>query len=477
MPAVAQSGQFLIFAARMEKKDLLLGRLRSGNPLSGRQQLRLTLLLAVPAILAQLSSVLMQYIDSAMVGRLGANPSASIGLIASSTWIFGGFAMAVTTGFSVQVAHACGAGDFRQARLALRQGLFSVLAFSLALGLAGISISGVLPGWLGGDPVIRGDASAYFRIYAAFLPVGMVGYAASVMLQASGNMKIPSITYIGMCVLDVIFNYIFIYALGMGVVGAAWGTALAETVTTIFVLWYVLRRSPELKITGEQGSFLPTRTSLQTAAKITGPLWLQNIVMRGAYVMSTLIVAPLGPVAIAANAWAITAESLCYMPGYGLEEAATTLVGQSIGARRKDIARRFARITIGMAAAMMSVLAVAMYLFAPQLMGILSNDPEVVGLGASVLRIEAFAETLYAVSIVGFGVCAGAGRTLVPTLLNFGSMWLVRIGLALILTPRLGLTGYWIAMCAELNIRGLLFLIHIRRGRWLENTLTVGAQP
>ena len=102
-------------------KDILLGRLRSGESLTGSQQVKLTLLLAVPAILAQLSSVLMQYIDSAMVGRLGSNQAASIGLVSSCTWLFNGFAMAVMTGFTVQVAHACGARDFGKARGLLRR--------------------------------------------------------------------------------------------------------------------------------------------------------------------------------------------------------------------------------------------------------------------------------------------------------------------------------------------------------------------
>ena len=461
----------------MGRKDILLARLRNGDPLSSGQQLRLTLALAVPAILAQLSSVLMQYIDSAMVGRLGANPSASIGLISTSTWIFSGFSMAVITGFSVQVAHACGAGDFARARSAMRQGLFTVLAFSLVLGLTGILISGPLPRWLGGAAIIRNDASAYFRIYSAFLPIAMTGYAASAMLQASGNMKVPSIAYICMCVLDMLFNYVFIYGLGLGVVGAAWGTGLAELLTTVFALWYVSVRSPELRIIHERGSFIPRRTTLKTAFGITGPMWLQNIVMRGAHVMSTVIVAPLGPISIAANAFAITAESFCYMPGYGMEEAATTLVGQSLGARRKDVAKRLAWTSIWMAVAMMSLLAILMFFFAPQLMRILNNDPDVVALGARVLRIEAFAEAMYAISIAGFGVCAGAGSTLVPTLLNFGSMWLVRIVLALFLTPKYGLTGYWIAMCIELNVRGLLYLFYVRSGHWMRKGSILKENP
>ncbi|MBO6160116.1 MAG: hypothetical protein J6O01_01360, partial [Bacteroidales bacterium] len=167
----------------------------------------------------------------------------------------------------------------------------------------------------------------------------------------------------------------------------------------------------------------------------------------------------------------ITAESFCYMPGYGLEEAATTLVGQSLGARRRDVARSFARITISMAAVMMTILGVLMYLFAPQIMALLTNDAEVISLGAKVLRIEAFAETMYAVSMVAYGACVGAGDTMVPTALNFCSMWVVRIGLAFLLTPKLGLVGYWIAMCVELNVRGLLFLWHIRGDRWLKKIL------
>lgn len=451
----------------MKSKDELLSKLRSGEALSGRDQLQLTLLLSVPAILAQLSSVLMQYIDSAMVGRLGSNQAASVGLVSTTTWIVGGFAMAVITGFSVQVAHACGAKDFGKARQVLRQGLFSVFAFSLLLALVSLGIAGLLPGWLGGAEQIRSDASAYFRIYSAFLPIGMTGYAAASMLQSSGNMKVPSIIYVTMCALDVVFNYIFIYLLDMGVAGAALGTGFSEVIASVAGIWYVCTRSKELRIVGEKGSFLPQRSTVRTAFGVTGPLWLQNIVMRGAHVMSTIIVAPLGPVSIAANAFAITAESFCYMPGYGLEESATTLVGQSLGARRNDLARRFGWTTIGMAMAIMSVLAVAMYVFAPQMMGIMSKDPEVVALGARVLRIEAFAECLYAASIVGFGVCAGAGETLVPTALNFGSIWLVRIVLALILTPRLGLTGYWIAMAVELSVRGILFLVYVRSNRWL----------
>lgn len=452
-------------------KDNLLSKVRNGEYLSNREQLQLVLFLSLPAILAQLSTILMQYIDTSMVGSLGASQSASIGLVSTTTWIFGGFCMATNSGFSVQVAHLIGAGDFAKARQILRQALTSVIIFSLCLGLIGIAIAGPLPHWLGGNEEICADASGYFLIYAAFLPMMQLTYSAGAMLQASGNMKAPAILSVMMCVLDVLLNYVFIFRADMGVRGAALGTGLAEAITAVAMLGILIFHSPELRLTQDRGSFMPERKTLKTALGITSPMWLQNIILRGAHIASTVIVAPLGTIAIAANAFAITAESFCYMPGYGLEEAATTLVGQSLGAKRRYLAKRFALIATGMGAAIMTFLAILMYIFAPELMSILSKDAQVISLGAECLKLEAFAETMYAVSIVAYGAFVGAGDTLAPSVMNFASMWVVRIGLALVLTPAMGLIGYWVAMVIDLNFRGLIFLIRLLGKKWMKKQI------
>ncbi|MBR0110265.1 MAG: MATE family efflux transporter [Bacteroidales bacterium] len=468
-------------------KDLLLGLIREGRHISRGQRVQLTLLLCGPAIMAQLASVLLEFIDASMVGSLGAGASASIGLVSTTTWIFNGFCIALGQGFSVQLAHRVGAGDFFGARSILRQGMLVVLAFSLILALAGVAIAEPLPRWLGGEASIRPDASAYFLIYAAFLPFMQIGLYGSTMLECSGEMLVPSVLYIVMCVLDVIFNFLLIFptrvvsvqgieftmpGAGMGVKGAALGTGIAEVIAGVLMMWVLLFRNKNLRIVGEKGSFIPTRECLAKAFDVTGPMWVQNLVMRGAYVASTLIVAPLGAVAIAANSFAIIAESFCYMPGYGMGDAATTLVGQSLGAGRKDLARSFSRITLGLGVGMMSSLAVLMYFFAPQIMALLSVDPDVVALGARCLRLEAFAEAGYAASIVAYAACVGAGDTKIPTALNFVSVWIVRIGLALLLTPKYGLMGYWIAMLVELNVRGLLMVLRISGTKWLKTKLT-----
>ena len=239
---------------RGEGTDALLARIRQGAAMTTGQKLRLAMLLSVPAVIAQLSSIVMQYIDAAMVGHLGAEASASIGLVSTSTWLFSGLCGAAATGFSVQVAHRIGAGDMQGARAVLRQSLIATFAFSLMLALIGVAISDMLPVWLGGDASICGDSSLYFMIYAAFLPAMQLNFLASSMLRCSGNMKVPSMLGVAMCALDVIFNFLLIFpshhwefgsmsltipGAGLGVKGAALGTAAAETVVAAILIWYL----------------------------------------------------------------------------------------------------------------------------------------------------------------------------------------------------------------------------------------------
>ena len=446
------------------------------------QQIHLTVMLSVPAVVAQLSSIVMQYIDAAMVGSLGAEEAAAIGLVSTTTWLFWGLCIASSTGFSVQVAHRIGAGDMQGARNVLRQAVTSTTLFSFALAAIGVAISGVLPEWLGGDVSIHHDASLYFLIFSLFLPALQLNFLAGGMLRCSGNMRIPSLLGVVMCVLDVIFNFflifptrhavvagidIFIPGAGLGVEGAALGTVAAETVVATIQMWYLCTHSSELKLTKEKGSFRPQVNILKKALRIGLPMGLEHVVICGAQIMTTVIVAPLGVFAIAANSFAITAESLCYMPGYGISDAATTLVGQSVGAKRRRLTRSFAFITVFMGMIIMGLMGLLMYIFAPQIIGLMTPVEEIRSLGIMALRIEAFAEPMFAASIVAYGVFVGAANTLVPCLMNFFSIWAIRLSLAALLAPTMGLKGVWIAMCIELCFRGIIFLIRLFKRSWI----------
>ena len=456
--------------------------IRSGRPLTTTQLLRLTASLSWPAMLAQLSSILMQYIDAAMVGRLGADDSAAVGLVSTSLWLFWGICSAVTVGFSVQVAHSIGAADYTRARDILRQSITACLIFSIIIAAIGAAISPSLPHWLGGTPTVAPKASTYFLVFVAALPMLTLNYLGAAMLRCVGNMKIAGTLNILMCILDVIFNALLIFpthtiqilnthltipGANLGILGAALGTVAAETITALTMMGYLTLRQPHMTILRIPGSYRPRPTVLRNALRISAPMTLEHAVICGAQIAITIIVAPLGVIAIAANAFAITAESLCYMPGYGIGDAATTLVGQSHGARHPDLARRFGHITVLLGIAVMTIMGILMYLAAPAVMALMTPLHDIATLGAHVLRIEAFAEPMFAAAIVSYGVMIGVGDTLIPACLNFGSIWLIRLPLAAWLAPTMGLPGVWTAMAIELTIRGILFLWRLLSARWL----------
>ena len=452
----------------------LLAYIREGRTMTRSEKLRLIVQLSIPSILAQISATVMFFIDYAMVGHLGEKATASVGLVESTTWLMGGLGMAVNMGFSVQVAHFIGANDFESARRVLRQSLTCSLIWSLMLSTAAVAIHSYLPFWLGGSADIAHDASLYFMYIGLFgIFFQMEGLAAS-MLKCSGNMKIPSALNILMCCLDVAFNYFFIYILDLGVVGAAYGTGMAELITAGLMLYFLLVKSPMLGLfkrreeigKRRENSFRPTGDVVRTAFKIGAPMGLQHLLMGGAQIVSTIIVAPLGTVAIAANSMAITVESLCYMPGYGIAEAATTLVGQGIGAGQRLLTRSFAYMSVALGIGVMTLMGVLMFIFAPELMAIMSPVEQIVSEGAAALRIEAFAEPMFAASIVANGVFVGAGDTLRPAIMSLTSMWGVRLTLAYWLSQSHGLRGVWTAMAIELTLRGLLFLGRLWKGNW-----------
>ena len=471
----------------IEKKDFLLGRIRDHKHLSLRDGFLLTLTLSIPSMLAQASSIVMQYIDAAMVGTLGAGASASVGLVSTTIWLFGGLATSFCTGFYVQVAHHIGGSRWSDARAVLRQSFPACLLLSVLLAAIGVAISGQLPVWLGADEAIRRDATIYFLIFSLCMPFMQLNALCGGMLRASGNTQTPGRLNVWMCVLDVVFNFLLIFptrtirlgdatlpvpGAGLGVTGAVLGTALSFVICSLAMCRALTHHSLELNLRQDSGSYLIKKQTLIRCMRISLPLGVEHFIMCSAQVMSTIIVAPLGTLAIAANAFGITLESLCYMPGYGLGDAATTLVGQSLGAGRKRLARELGFVSVGLGMAVMSVMGIVIYFASPWLMSFMTPDAMVQQLAVEVLRIEAFAEPMFAASIVAYGVFVGAGDTLIPCSMNLVSIWLVRIPLAALMVDTMGLQGVWVAMAAELTFRGIIFLWRLLGKGWLYKKVT-----
>ena len=466
---------------KQQPLDVILNR----QEVSQADKIRLVLGLSLPAILAQLTSIAMQYIDAGMVGSLGAGATASIGLVSSSTWLIGGSCIGISAGFYVQIAQLIGARREREAEDVLRQGLTVALLLGALICLAGLAISGSVPRWLGGEEEILADSTAYFRIYCLSIPFVLIRQLSTGVMQSTGDMKTPSVLSALVCLLNVVLNMLFIFptrtveilghacilpGAGLNVVGAALATTLSDVSIALTALYMISTRNKRISLKNK-GSWRWRQQTMANAARIAIPLSFDQIFMCSAYVAGTKIVAGLGTVAVAANSLAITAESLCYMPGYGVGAAATAIIGQTVGAGRRDLTKSFSRVSVYLGMSLMGLTAVLMYMGAPYVFAMLTSSAEVAALGTEVLRLELIAEPLYGASICCAGVFRGAGDTLRPSIMNLVSMLCVRIMLAMVLVPHMGLRGYWTAMALELCFRGLIFLIRLYRGKWMKKAI------
>ncbi len=244
--------------------EQLSARMRQGEDIPLSDTARIALALSIPSILQQLVVTAMEYIDAAMVGHIGAEATAAIGIVSSSTWLLHGILVGLYTAFSIQIAQYLGADRQQDARGVLRQSMLFNLILGLGAAAFGVGISRFLPGWLGADISLAGQrSSAYFAIWSAALPFTMAMGMYAAMLRATGDALTPGLISVLVCVLDVVFNFFLInptrqmtlfgqsvtvWGAGLGVPGAALGTALATAVGGLLALGVLLLRDGPLCI-------------------------------------------------------------------------------------------------------------------------------------------------------------------------------------------------------------------------------------
>ena len=243
--------------------EQISARMRQGETIPLGDTARVALFLSIPAILEQLVVTAMEYIDAAMVGHIGAEATASIGIVSSSTWLLHGILVGLYTAFSIQIAQYLGADRQDDARGILRQAILFNLILGLSAAAFGIGISRFLPGWLGADVALQANASSYFAIWSAALPFTMAMGMYTAMLRASGDALTPSLISLLVCLLDVVFNFFLInpartivcfgqsipvWGAGLGVPGAALGTALSTVIGGLLALGILLLREGPLCI-------------------------------------------------------------------------------------------------------------------------------------------------------------------------------------------------------------------------------------
>lgn len=438
--------------------------------------------LAWPVILEQALLMLVSYIDTAMVGSLGENATAAVALTASANWLMQGARMGVAIGFSVPVGRYIGAGRYEDARRVVRQAVTAIFVFGAATMALMLAASPFLPAWLGGEEAILADASRYLAIISLSYIFSTSVQISSNLLRCMGDTKTPLYCNIATNVINVILNFLLIYPLrtvsvlgarvtlwgaGLGVSGAAIATSIATCVSGALLLKALFRQDSVCGVSTAD-SFRFDGAIWKEMVRIGYPVTFERVVISSGQIVMTAMVTALGTASLAAHSLGMTVESLTYMPAFGFSVAATTLVAQSLGAGRPDMAKRFARYSTLYCVAFMSSMGVVLFTLGGPLISLFTPSAEVVRIGAAALRIEALAQPFFALSIVITGILRGARKTKWPLLFGLIGMWAVRLPTAWAFTSftSLGLAGAWIGMAADLAVRGLASLLLLRGGKW-----------
>ena len=436
--------------------------------------------LAWPTMLEQAMQTAVQYIDTAMVGTLGTYATAAVGATSTVSWLIGSSTAALGIGFLSYIAQSHGAGDREKASRASAQAVFMTLVIGILFTGLCLGLSDMVPIWMQVDPAIQSLAARYFFIlYAPMLP-RTASTIFGMVLRAAGDTKSPMKIGIGVNIINVVLNFLLIYpsrvisifgfempmyGAGMGVIGAALASAIAFTFGGIAIT-VVLWRHPDISPRGK--TIKPDPEILAPCMKVALPNMLQRFGTSLGYVFFASMVNSIGEVATAAHTIANTVESAFYIPGYGMQTAAATLVGNAYGAkdskRMKDISSMFLPIEV----ILMVISGGALFLMAPALMGIFSDSPEVIELGSTVLRMVALSEPFYGVSIIVEGMMQGVGKTKAPFVFNIIGMWGVRIVGTYICTQLLGmgLAAAWGCMIGHNLLLFALFSATYLRGSW-----------
>ena len=453
--------------------DLQMSKKRGGT-------LWIVLALAWPTMLEQMLQVAAQYVDSAMVGRLGAAATASVGATVTINWMVGSTLSALGVGFLAFIAREYGAQRFDNAGKAVAQSVLAALVAGLFFTVVTLSLSPFIPGWMNAQEDIRPVASRYFFIIYTPMLLRAATVVFGTVLRASGDTRTPMRVNLLVNIVNVVLNYLLIYptrnvallgltvrmpGAGLGVIGAAIGTAAGFAmggVAMTIALW----RHPKISPRGR--SLKPDWRILKPCLKVALPAALQRFGTSFGYVAFASLINSLGTISTAAHSIANTAESAFYIPAYGIQTAAATLSGNANGMKDQKYMKSITRTLLILEPSLMAVSGTALFLLAPRMMAMFTPDAEVIRLGTRVLRMVAVTEPLYGIAVVLEGIFMGVGDTMYAFVCNIAGMWGVRVmGTALLVRVLgYGLTAAWGAMIAHNILLCFLFALHYRSGKW-----------
>ena len=424
--------------------------------------------LAMPSIGEQLLNMTVQMVDTYLMGHISASALTAVGLSNNMVMLAQTFVMALATGTTAVVARLIGAREPAAASRVMQQSLLVGVTIGALLTIAMTVFAGQAIAFYAPEPDVAVIGTNYLRIVSfSFLMQGLL-WVGNAALRGAGDTRTPLYVMLALNATNIVTSVLFLYGFGplpaVGVYGPAIGTAVSMSIGGLAMLLILTRGRANLRI--ERGDWLPDRRVILRVTNVGLPAGGEQLALRLGMTMFQRLVTGLGTVAFAAHSVALTSMSMSFMPGFGFSVAATTMVGQALGARDPERARRSVREALRVSSWAMGAAGLLLFVFGGQVMGLFVDDPEVVALGVAPLQILGLIQPISAATMVYSGALRGAGDTRWTLLITALSVWVLRIPLTLSLLGPLGLVGAWSGMAIDNMMRALLCWLRYRTGRW-----------
>jgi putative MATE family efflux protein len=427
-----------------------------------RGTLAALLLLAWPTVLEELLSTVIQYIDTAMVGHLGAAATATVSLSSTYTWLINSLIYAIGIGFLSYIARAVGEGNQEKIKTAAGQAVSAAVVIGVALTVVTLLIAPYMPVWMGAEESIRHDATVYFMwINAPLLFRSAMSIFGSV-LRATGDTKTPMLVNVLVNLVNTGLNYVFIYLLSYGAVGAGIATAISYCVGGV-LMTIAFAKNSKLQFSIENVRL--DKRVMWACLSVGIPIMLTQIASCSGYIVATSFVSSMATAVYAAHSIAITAETIFYIPGYGMQAATSTLIGNAIGERNRKKEKAVICWALVVIFSLMCVTGVLLFFGAEFMMGLFTTDGQVIRIGTKLLRIVAFTEPIFGSAAVMEGIFDGMARTKYPFIVTLISRWGVRI-FGSFLCVRVfdyGITQIWYCMIGDNILKAVLLVLGLIR--------------
>jgi putative MATE family efflux protein len=429
---------------------------------------RRVLHLAIPSAGEMLLGMLVGLVNTYLVGHLGAASLTAVGLGVQVSMAAMVLFSAVGTGATAVTARMIGAKDMKGANRVVSQSV--LIAFGCGLLSSFLLVTFAEPAMvlMGATGESLAQGVLYLRIICIVFPVSSMIFVGGACLRGAGDTRTPLLVMGVVNVFNIVVAWVLVEGIGpfpaLGVEGAAYGSALARFLGGLIVFVLLLKGRSGLRLRWRGLD----REVMWRILRIGLPASLDQLIFRIGSLVWIRIVASLGTVAFAAHQIVLNGESISFMPGWGFAVAATTLVGQGLGARDHERAEKDALVAFYFSAVFMSLMGIVFFLFAAQIVGLFTDDADIIAMGTLPLRLIGLVQPFLAAMMVFSGSLRGAGDTLTPMLVNGASVWLLRIPLSLLVVEWLGwgLTGVWMVMALDLTVRGIVLFWQFRVGRW-----------